>query len=185
MSEEYLPHLWIPDEEVEQLDKTPRGFSEDRGLDFGEHGTTLSTGLEHIMTAYSHLGTDSLSEEDILIFKIALPEGEDIYAKRDLAEKEGLKINAVKDKRHAIVSTNRSMFSRLQDRVGTYRESGSLKHFQYVDEFEPFTSDDKEAGSLKRYLEEEKDKLSVDVQMMFVPNLDAGVQERACCEACR
>ena len=28
---EYLPHLWIPDEEVEPIEKTPRGFSEDRG----------------------------------------------------------------------------------------------------------------------------------------------------------
>lgn len=93
---EYLPHLWIPDEEVEPIEKTPRGFSEDRGLDFGVHGATLSSGLQSVMEAYSHLESDSLSDEDIVIFKMVLPEGEDIYAKRDIAEKEGLKINAVK-----------------------------------------------------------------------------------------
>ncbi len=179
MSEEYLPHLWIPDEEVEQLDKTPRGFSEDRGLDFTQHGEVLSSGLKNIVTAYDHLTANSLSDEDIVIFKMVLPEGEDIYAKRDIAEKEGLKINAVKDKRHAVVSASKSMFGRLQERVGTYKGSGSLKHFQYVDEFEPYTSEDKEASSLKKYLEEEKEKLTVDIQMMFVPNLDTDVQERA------
>ena len=179
MAEEYLPHLWIPDEEVEELDKTQRGFSEDRGLDFSEHGEVLSTGLRNIMQAYDHLASNSLSDEDIVIFKLVLPEGEDIYAKREIAEKEGLKINAVKDKRHAVVSASKSMFGRLQERVGTYKGSGSLKHFQYVDEFMPYTADDKEAGSLKKYLEQEKDKLSVDVQMMFVPNLDSDVQERA------
>lgn len=176
---EYLPHLWIPDEEVEPIEKTPRGFSEDRGLDFGVHGATLSSGLQSVMEAYSHLESDSLSDEDIVIFKMVLPEGEDIYAKRDIAEKEGLKINAVKDKRHAVVSTSKSMFDRLSDRVGNYRNSGNLKHFQYVEEFGPVTAEEKQASSLKKYLEEQKDNLTIDVQMMFTPNLDADVQERA------
>ncbi len=179
MSDRYLPHLWIPDEEVEQLEKKPMAISEDRGLDYGQHGTSLSTGLQNIIEAYSRLKTDSLSEEDIVIFKMVLPEGEDIFAQRSIAEKEGLKINAVKDKRHAVVSTSKSMFNRLQERIGTYRESGSLKHFQYIDNFEPFTFKDKEASSLRKYLEEEKEHLSVDVQMMFMPNLDADIQERA------
>ena len=160
---EYLPHLWIPDEEVEPIEKTPRGFSEDRGLDFGVHGATLSSGLQSVMEAYSHLESDSLSDEDIVIFKMVLPEGEDIYAKRDIAEKEGLKINAVKDKRHAVVSTSKSMFDRLSDRVGNYRNSGNLKHFQYVEEFGPVTAEEKQASSLKKYLEEQKDNLTIDV----------------------
>ena len=86
-----LQNLWIPDEEVEQLDKKLRGFSEDRGLDHSAHGATLSTGLKNIVTAYSHLENDSLSDEDIMIFKMVLPEDEDVYSKRDIAEKEGLK----------------------------------------------------------------------------------------------
>lgn len=129
MRNKYLPHLWIPDEEVEQLDKTLRSFTKDRDLDYGEHGATLSNGLQSILTAYSHLEADSLSDEDLIVFKMVLPEGEDIYAKRDIAEKEGLKINIVKDKRHAVVSTSKSRFERLQDRVGNYRDSGRLKHY--------------------------------------------------------
>lgn len=90
-----LQHLWIPDEEVEQLDKNLRAPAKDLGLDHSQHGAVLSTGLQNIMTAYSHLKDDSLSDEDLVIFKMVLPESEDIYAKRDIAEKEGLKINAV------------------------------------------------------------------------------------------
>ncbi|OCZ54236.1 S8 family peptidase [Dehalobacter sp. TeCB1] len=172
-------HLWIPQEEVDELEKKPMAISVDRGLDFSSHGNSLSQGLQEIMTAYSNLQNDSLSEEDIVVFKMVLPEGEDIYAKRDIAEKEGLKINAIKDKRHAIVSTNKSMFQRLQDRVGTYRDSGSLKHFQYVEEFEPFPTEEKQARSLKKYLAEQKDSLSVDVQMMFIPNLSDEIQDKA------
>ena len=178
MSEEYLPHLWIPDEEVEQFEKKTRAFTKDRDLDYGEHGATLSSGLQNILTAYSHLETDSLSEEDLIVFKMVLPEGEDIYAKRDIAEKEGLKINAVKDKRHAVVSTSKSRFERLQDRVGNYRDSGRLKHFQFVDSFEPYTTEDKEASSLKKFIAE-IEVLNIDVQMMFIPNLDEEVQDRA------
>ena len=178
MSEEYLPHLWIPDEEVEQFEKKTRAFTKDRDLDYGEHGATLSSGLQNILTAYSHLETDSLREEDLIVFKMVLPEGEDIYAKRDIAEKEGLKINAVKDKRHAVVSTSKSRFERLQDRVGDYRDSGRLKHFQFVDSFEPYTTEDKEASSLKKFIAE-IEVLNIDVQMMFIPNLDEEVQDRA------
>ena len=174
-----LQHLWIPDEEVEQLDKTPMAIGKDLGLDHSQHGTVLSTGLQNIMTAYSHLQNDSLSDEDLMIFKMVLPEGEDIYAKRDIAEKEGLKINAVKDKQHAVVSTSKKMFSRLQQRVGQYRESGSLNYFQYVDKFEPLSVDDKQSKGLAKYLEENQEKLRVDVQVMLVPNLDTAVREKA------
>ncbi len=179
MNEELRYHLWIPEEEVEKLDKTLRNFSEDRGLDYGQHGATLSQGLQNVLQAYEHLQNDSLSDEDIIIFKMQLPEGQDIYGQRTNLEKEGLKINAVKDKRHAIVSTNRTMFQRMTERVGTYRQTGALKHFQYIDNFQPYTQEDKQASSLKKYLEEQKDILSVDVQMMFVPNLDEEVQDRA------
>ena len=179
MSENSRFHLWIPDEEVETLDKSPMVIPEDRGLDNSRHGASLSQGLQNVMAAYAHLQDDALSDEDIMIFKMILPEGEDIFAKRDIAEKEGLKINAVKDKRHAVVSTNRSNFQRLINRVGTYRDTGGLKYFQYVDAFEPFTSEEKQAGSLRRYLEQFKDLLSIDVQMMFMPNLPVELQEKA------
>lgn len=172
-------HLWIPQEEVRRLEKKPMATSRDLGLDFAVHGSALSQGLRDVMTAYSNLENDSLSESDIIVFRMVLPEGEDIYAKRDIVGKEGLKINAIKDKRHAIVSTSKSMFQRLQDRVGKYRDSGRLKHFQYVEDFEPFLAEEKEAQSLRKYLSDQKNALSVDVQMMFIPNLPEEIQDRA------
>ena len=180
MSEnQYRSHLWIPDEEVDQLDKKLMDLRKPPQVEHGTHGSTLSAGLQSVVTAYSHLQGDSLSDEDIMIFKLVLPEGFDVYGKRDVAEKEGLKINAVKDKRQAVVSASKSTFQRLQDRVGKYRDSGSLKHFQFVDHFEPYTREEKEANSLRQYLESEKDNLSVDVQMMLMPNLPDDVQKRA------
>jgi len=174
-----LQNLWIPDEEVEQLDKKLRGFSEDRGLDHSAHGATLSTGLKNIVTAYSHLENDSLSDEDIMIFKMVLPEDEDVFSKRDIAEKEGLKINAVKDKHNAVVSTNKKMFTRLQERVGQYRESGGLKYFQYVDKFEPISAEEKRSKGLSKFLEDNKEDLRIDVQIMLVPNLEEDMRAKA------
>lgn len=178
MNDSGFPHLWIPDEEVEQLDKKPMKILEDRGLNHGEHGASLSNGLQSIVEAYKHLEADSLSDEELVVFKMILPEGEDIYSQKSIAEKEGLKINAVKDKRHAVVSTSKSMFERLRERVGNYRDSGRLNYFQYVDSFEPFAGEEKQATSLKKYLEAEKDAMSVDVQIMFTPNLEVDVQSR-------
>lgn len=174
-----LQHLWIPDEEVEQLDKKARPPIKDYGLDHSQHGAVLSSGLQNVMTAYSHLKDDSLSDEDLVIFKMVLPESEDIYTRREIATKEGLKINAVKDKQHAVVSTNKKMFTRLQERVGKYRESGSLNYFQYVDKFEPLSIEDKQSKGLALYLEENQDKLRIDIQVMLVPNLDPEVRDRA------
>lgn len=178
MTVDNLPHLWIPDEEIESLDKKPRIILEDRGLDHKVHGAALSSGLKNVVKAYDNPEFNSLREEDIIIFKMVLPEDGDIYANRDLAEKEGLTINAVKDKSHAVVSTSSSMFARLTERVEKYKDSGSLKHFQYVEEFGPVTTEEKQASSLKKYLREQKENQNIDVQMMFTPNLETDLQER-------
>jgi len=172
-------HLWIPQEEVVKLKKEAVGRTTDRGVNFSEHGAILSHGLQTIVTAYSHIEDDSLSDEDIMVFKLVLPEGEDIYNKRNIAEIEGFSINAIKDKTHAVVTAKKSMFRRLQDRVGKYSGSGSLKHFQFVEEFEPLTTEDKQANSLRKYLAENKDVISIDVQMMLLPNLPTDVQNKA------
>lgn len=174
-----LQNLWIPDEEVERKDKKLRGNSEDRGLDHSVHGATLSTGLRNIVSAYSHLENDSLSDEDIMIFKMVLPENMEVYSNRDIAEKEGLKINAVQNKHSAVVSTNKKMFDRLQERVGKYRDSGGLKYFQYVDKFEPISAEEKRSKGLNTFLEDNKEDLHIDVQIMLVPNLEEDMRAKA------
>lgn len=42
MSEDNRFHLWIPDEEVEIIEKSPMVIPEDRGLDSSQHGASLS-----------------------------------------------------------------------------------------------------------------------------------------------
>ena len=179
MTKDNLPHLWISDEEVESLDKKTRIIPKDRGLDFKVHGAALSSGLKNAFEAYDKQEFNSLRGEDIIIFKMVLPEGEDIYANREIAKKEGLTINVVKDKSHAVVSTSNQTFKRLTKRVEEYKDNGSLNHFQYVEEFGPVTAEEKQASSLKKYLREQKENQNIDVQMMFIPNLETDLQERA------
>ena len=83
-----LYHLWIPDEEVETRDKRLMNPTPDPGLDFGVHGATLSAGLQNIVRAYENLESDSLSDEDLVIFKMIVPENSDIYSQRDNLEKD-------------------------------------------------------------------------------------------------
>ena len=179
-NEDQKQHLWIPFEEVEEVTKKPMKITEDRGLDHTEHGSKLSHGLMEIMSAYDRLKSgDSLSEEDIMVFKLVLPEGETLAGQQRFIEAEGMKINAVKDSRHAIVSSSKSMFERLRGRVGTYKDQNKLKGYQYIEGFEPYSAEEKQAASLKRYLEQQKDALTIDIQMMFIPHLDKEIQSKA------
>ena len=90
-----------------------------------------------------------------------------------------MRINAVKDGRHAIVSAPRDVFGSLQGRVSRYREKGTKKDFQYIQGFAPFTAEDKEASSIRRYFRENPDAISVDVQIMLLPDMTADMQMRA------
>ncbi|WP_425805186.1 S8 family peptidase [Desulfitobacterium sp. Sab5] len=179
-NEDQKQHLWIPFEEVEEVPKKPMNIPEDRGLDHTEHGSKLSQGLMEIMSAYDKLKSgDSLSEEDIMVFKLVLPEGETVAGQQKFIENEGMKINAVKDSRHAIVTSSKSMFQRLRGRVGTYKDQDKLKGYQYIEGFELYSAEEKQATSLKHYLEQQKDVLTIDIQMMFIPHLDKEIQSKA------
>jgi len=184
MNNDLRPHLTIPLEtEVEDFDNTPRGFSEERGLDRFEHGSKLSTGLQDIVSAYTKIqsGDDSLSDEDIRIFEIVLPEGQKLKDQREFLEKEGMNINMVKDERRAIVSATKSRFDRLQDRVRGYRDNdGSTKQYQFIDDFRFITATEKQARSLRALIEQVgEDNLLLDVQLMLVPKLGGELQDRA------
>lgn len=173
-------HLWIPFEEVQEIPKKPMKITEERGIDHSEHGSKLSQGLLDIMSAYEKFKAgDSLSDEDIMVFKLVLPEGETVAGQQKFIEDEGMKINAVKDSRHAIVTSSKSMFDRLRGRVGTYKDQNKLKGYQYIEGFERYTGDEKQASSLKRYLDQHKEDFSIDIQMMFIPHLSKEIQLKA------
>jgi len=175
-------HLWIPDGEVVNLPYEPQGRDKDMGLEPAEHGSKLSLGLQNILSTFERIrSNDSLGADDIMVFKVLLPEGQKIdnAMRQKFLEGEGLKINAVKDSRQVIVSTKKSMFERLTNRVNTYKNSGRLKNFQYIEGFEPYTSEEKQAATLRKHLIELGENIQIDIQMMLLPKMDHISQEKA------
>ncbi|NJP41656.1 S8 family peptidase [Oscillospiraceae bacterium HV4-5-C5C] len=151
-------HLLIPETEVEYIDPTqPRGPKKE-DVDHFEHGKVLSSGLQEIVDAYTKVqSAGSLSDEDIRVFEVLLPEGEKFSNKtlRDFLQGEGMKIKNVHDERCATVVTTTSRFNTLRDRVGKYRDGERInKSFRDIDSFRFPDAVDKQSPSLKaRFLE--------------------------------
>jgi len=172
-------HLWIPEQEITSVDKKPTGRGNDYGVDHAIHGNGLLKGLQSILDLFHRLkSSDSLHEEDLITFQVILQEKEDFANSKRLIEDEGLKINAVRDKRHAIVSASNDVFGNLRRRVDRYRSDGTKKDFQLIEGFAPFTKDEKKANSLVKYYKEHPEELTVDVQMMLLPEMEISMQER-------
>ena len=173
-------HLWIPESEVDNVEKTPTGRSSQYNLVHTVHGQMLFQGLQNVAHYFQSLQvSDFLDERDPIIFKVILQDEEDISVQKAFIENEGLTVNAVKDGQHAIVSAPRDIFGRLQGRVLRYRDKGTKKSFQYIQGFEPFTADDKNSPSIRRFFKVNPDAASVDVQIMLLPDMDPDVQMRA------
>jgi len=173
-------HLWIPEQEIDAVEKVPTGRSNQYGLEHTDHGEKLSQGLQDIVDFFQHIQTsDTLEEKDLVTFKVILQEKEDFASQKDFIENEGLTINAVKDSRHAIVSAPKDVFDNLQKRVSRYRDKGTKKDFQYIEGFAPFSAEDKKTASILRYIKDNPDAVAVDVQMMLLPDMAPDVQQRA------
>ena len=172
-------HLWIPESEVQDVTKTPTSRAHDYGVSHVSHGGKLSQGLQNIIDIFDKVQAgSSLQDEDLITFKIILQENEDMSAQKQFIEDEGLRINAVKDKRRAVVSAPKDVFGNLQQRINRYRDQGIKKDFQYIEGFEPFRGEDKQSSSLVRYYRENPDAVTVDIQMMLLPEMGDEVQKR-------
>ena len=108
-----------------------------------------------------------------------MQDAEDFASQKDFIENEGLRINAVKDSCHAVVTAPKDVFDNLQRRVFRYRDKGIKKDFQYIQRFEPFRAEDKTSSSIVRFFNENPDAKFVDVQMMLLPDMAPDIQERA------
>lgn len=185
MADDFRPHLLITEDDVEAIENKKQARSKDLGLDRMKHGTKLSTGLQEIVSAYTRMqGTDSLRDEDIRLFEVVLHEGEKFSNKtlREFLEQEGMTFAKVKDSRHAIVSSSKSKFDSLQQRVGAYRDGKrSNKKFQYIDDFQFPDGMGKQAPSIKELLEREATfPLDVEIMEQLLPKgTDPQVQVRA------
>lgn len=185
MADDYRPHLLITEDDMETLENVKQARSKDLGLDPAKHGTKLSSGLQEIVSAYTKVqSTDSLRDEDIRLFEVVLQEGEKFSNKalREFLEQEGMTITSVKDSRHAIVSTSKSKYENLQRRVGDYRDGKrSNKKFQYIEDFQFPSSEEKKAPSLKKLLDKEGSyPLDVEIVEQLLPKgTDSQAQVRA------
>lgn len=180
MENNLRPHLTIPDGEVALIENKPTSRSKDLGLDPNVHGSKLSNNLQDILSTYGKIQAgDSLSDEEIRIFQVTMPEGVEIAAKRDFLEKEGMTIHLVKDSRRAIVSSTRDKFINLQRRINSYRNQKATKEFQYIEGFSFYRGEDKQSLSLQTFLAREDVSVTVDIQMMLIPHETAAIQEKA------
>ena len=173
MSKEQKSHLWIPDEEVQRIDKTLTGRTTPRNIPFSEHGAKLSYGLQAIKQTMEAAAPDnSLADIDMLVFSVELPEGEKIQDKKEFFDANGMRIRAVKNIRSAIVTSTNSQFQSLKRRVDSYTQNGAGKtHFDYVEEFKPFIGVEKDSSELRKTITSPKPPVNLDVQLMLVPNL--------------
>jgi hypothetical protein len=179
----HLEHLWISEEQVSKIPNKPTAREQPRDIAHGEHGSKLSDGLKNIIESYNNtLRESSLKDENMMVFKVSLPEGEKIDNKQrqKLIEEEGLTINAVKDSRHMIVSTDHQKFQRLLQRVERYKTTGKHKGFQYVEEFEPFKGIEKQTDRLHQKIENlAKSPGQIDIQMLLLPGWSNDIYKNA------
>ena len=177
MNKNQKSHLWVPDEEVQRINKTLTGRSAQRNMPFAEHGSKLSHSLQTIKQTLDAVAQDnSLADADMLVFSVELPEGEKIQDKKDFFDANGMRVRAVKNVRSAIVTSTSSQFQSLRRRVDAYTRNGvGRSHFDYVDAFKPFIGAEKDSSELRKTLNADKPPITLDIQLMLVPNLDDGV----------
>lgn len=173
MNDNQKPHFWIPDEEVERVSKKLQARTKPRDIIYAEHGAKLSLGLQMVKQALDKAqNDDSLKDIGLFVFKVELPEGEKVQSKSDLFAKNGMHVNAVKDERHAIVSTTKQQFQMLKNRIEAYAASGTNRtHFDYIEEISPYIGTEKNSGELKKRVYIECPPEKIDIQLMFIPNL--------------
>lgn len=179
MNKEQKSHLWIPDEEVQRLNKKLTARPTQKNISFSEHGSKLSHGLQSIKQALKTTAADnSLINSDMLVFSIELPEGEKIQDKKDLFDSTGMQVRAVKNVRRAIVTSTNSQFQSLKKRVDAYTQNGAgKKFFDFVENFSPFIGSEKNSSELRKTLGTEKPPTTLDVQLMLIPNLEPVVYD--------
>jgi hypothetical protein len=179
MNKNQKSHLWIPDEEIQRLDKTLTGRTKPRNVPFVEHGSKLSHGLQTVKQVLESVARDnSLTDSDMLVFAIELPEGEKIQDKKDFFDSNGMRVRAVRSARSAVVTSTASQFQSLKKRVESYTYNGTGKtHFDYVEDFKPFIGAEKGSSELRKTMNTESPPETLDVQLMLLPNLDSEVYE--------
>lgn len=177
MSNHDKEHFWIPDNEVNRLEKKPRGRNNSRNVTFGEHGQKLSRSLQLIHETINRVSEDdSFFDSDIMIFKVELPKGEKIKDKKNIFMSTGMEVKAVKSENEAVVATSKSRFQDLKEKISDYTSSGLGKsYFDYIDDFQPYIGSEKNSSALQKTKNLSVTPTTLDLQLMLIPNLDESV----------
>ena len=181
MINEQLAHLWIPDEEAHSIPKDLTAREKPRNISHKDHGSKLSRSLQQIKSDIENLGaTNSLADSGIILFDVEFPKGRKIQAKEEIFSSNGMKINAVRDEYNAIVTITPSQYQMLNQRINTYANNGTYRtSFEYIEDFKPYTGHVKNSNAVKRSVEIESPPVTIDIQLMLLPNLDNDIYQNA------
>ncbi|NLZ76574.1 MAG: S8 family peptidase [Spirochaetales bacterium] len=167
-------HFLIPEEEVTRLVKTLQARSRPRDISYSAHGEKLSSSLTRIKEIYyEKIEDDSLAPLDLMVFQILLPEKYKIQDQSNLFTSAGLDVKAVKTMNKAVVTTSKSRFEALSEKIDRYIQSGQNRSYlDIVEDFEPYSGVEKHSSGLKKRMAgEEPLPERIDVQLMLLPNL--------------
>lgn len=181
MNNEQLAHLWIPDEESHRIIKDPTSRQKPKDISYRDHGSKLSHSLQQIKSDIDKLGsTNSLVDSGIIVFDVELPKDEKVQDREDIFASNGMRINAVRDKYNAIVTITPSQYQKLSERIDAYTNNGSYKtSFENVEDIKPYVGRVKNSNAIKRSIAMEKPPVTIDIQLMLLPNLDHDIYQNA------
>jgi hypothetical protein len=181
MNNEPKMHFWIDDNEVQSVTKKPMGGSKPLTVSHREHGSKLSHNLQAIKKLTEQTEAEnSLRDKDIVVFNVELPEEIKIQDRPNIFSSNGMEIRAVRNEKNAVVTSTRTQFQRLMDRIDGYTSNGTNKsYFDYVESFEPYMGAIKDSGSLQKVVLQDRPPETVDIQLMLLPDLDPVFYESA------
>jgi hypothetical protein len=181
MSNGQKMHFWIPDEEVKNITKILRGGRDKRIVPYKEHGSKLSHSLQTIKELTEQSKADnSLREKDIVVFNVELPEKTRVQNRPDIFSSNGMEVRAVRNERNAVVTSTRTQFKKLKERIESYTSNGANKiYFDYVESFEPYIGTIKDSSGLQKMVLQERPPETIDIQIMLIPDLDSSFYESA------
>lgn len=181
MSNGQKMHFWIPDEEVQSIAKTPRGGRDTRVIPFREHGSKLSHSLQTIKDLTAQFQEEnSLRDKDVVVFNVELPEKVKVKDRPDIFSANGMEIKAVRNERNAVVISTSAQFQKLRERIESYSLNGANKtYFDFVESFRPYIGAIKNSGGLQKAVLQDNPPATIDVQIMFIPDLKPDFYESA------
>jgi len=175
-----LPHLIIPEGDVQKVEHKPQGRTKPIQREFSKHGEQLVLGVQQV-EGFTSENPSSL--DDTVVFRLRLHKGHKFsdQGKQDFLKKRDIEIKAIQTNEIAVVASTPEAVQAFKQYINNYAKTGANKtDLQYVEEIAPFHGFDKNSSTLQSLLAEEKQtEEPVDVQLMLLPNCSEEQYEKA------